>query len=103
MFKYVINKSVIIFTVNIISSLFSTAIAYAHCIFYKGYCSQSGLLASSQTVSFIYFQESTIKKKLDAFQENFITQLRSSKFYTDKLTGEKLTIIIFNYAFYKRS
>ena len=47
MFKHVINKSVIVFTVNIISSLFSTAKAYAHGIFYKGYCSQSGLLASA--------------------------------------------------------
>lgn len=51
MFKYVINKNVIIFTINIIFSLFSTARAYAQCTFYKGYCSQSGLLASSQRIS----------------------------------------------------
>jgi len=55
MFKHVINKSVIIFTVNIISSLFSTARAYAHGIFYKGYCSQSGLLASAQKISLSLF------------------------------------------------
>jgi len=63
MFKHVINKSVIVFTINIISSLFSTARAYAHSILYKGYCSQSGLLASAQRISsFFYLQESTIKK-----------------------------------------
>jgi len=63
MFKYVINKSVIIFTINIISPLFSTARAYAHCVFYKGYCSQFGLLASSQRISFFSLAGINLKKK----------------------------------------